>query len=163
MSEQFVKKDVFKIWVDTHKQLQEQQATYQNQILKNLSVEIRRVADNNEETNKNVGVLISLIKDETNLTRKILDQHILEFKLNKDYNKLKFNNLFKRQDTQDKILLKSAPVWKFWSNLSKKGKTILTSVTIAILVLVVQSYYIEWTKVDSKKEDVNHEAKKRNT
>lgn len=150
MSEDYVKKEVFKIWTDTHKELQNQQTTHQNEILTSLSNEIKRIADKGEETNKNVGSLIELIKEDNNLTRKILDQHIIEYDNNNDKNSEKFKNLFKRQDAQDKILIESAPVWKFWSGLSKKAKTLFTAIVLALSVLIAQNIFIDWSNGETQ-------------
>ncbi len=145
MSEEFVKKEVFKIWTDTHKELQNQQSDHQNRILQSLSEEIKRIADESKETNKNVEQLIEILKEDNQLTRRILDQHIVEYENNLKKYDQKFINLFKRQDAHDRIILESTPVWKFWSSLSKKAKTLLSAVILAVAVLAAQNFYTAWT------------------
>jgi hypothetical protein len=162
MSEDYVKKEVFEIWTDTHKELQTQQADHQNQILASLSTEIKRIADEGKETNKNVERLIGILKKDNQLTRNILDQHIIEYENNLKQNDKKFVNLFKRQETHDKIILESTPVWKFWSTLSKKAKTFLSTVILALAVLAAQNAYTSWSNGDNKVKGTQNENKTEN-
>jgi len=106
--------EMFKIYVDS----QSKHQTILHQELK--------------ETNKNLVSLIEVVREEVNTNKAILGEHILVYNRDKEDYKVRFKNLFKRQDKIDGMLTERAPAWFVFKTL-RKGLAIFLTAIIVLL------------------------------
>lgn len=105
--------EMFKIYVDS-------QSKHQTILHKEI-----------KETNKNLIKLIELVREEVSTNKSILNEHILEYNRDKQDYKIRFKNLFKRQDKIDGILIERAPVFTAYKGVSRGVKIFIGGIILA--------------------------------
>ena len=99
--------ETFKIWTGS-----------QDRLLDRHSKDIITTTNEIKEINKKFVELVSLVKDDINTTKKMIEIHIVEYAKDREQIDIRFTNLFQRQDKIDKILLQRQGAWIVFKGLS---------------------------------------------
>lgn len=134
---------------------QQQALKHQEKTLNRLSDEIRDVALENKETNKNLLEIINLVKEDGKTTKNILTQHINEYNRNEKQNNVRFKNLFQRQDAIDSILKEREPMWLAARTGGRFGKFFVSAIILSVAGAAGANLY----QALYKKEPIKQESK----
>jgi len=117
----------FKIWTNS-----------QDRLLDRHSKDIIAIANETKEIQKQLVEIVGLFKEDINVTKKMIEIHIVEYTKDREQIDIRFTNLFKRQDKIDKILLQRQNMWMVYKGLSWIAKLIVSSGIIAIIGSLVK-------------------------
>lgn len=85
-----------------------------------------------KEINSQLVEIVSLVKDDINTTKRMIELHIVEYRKDREQIDVRFTNLFKRQDKIDKIILQRQSMWMVFKGLSWIAKIFIIAVIGAI-------------------------------
>jgi len=84
-----------------------------------------------KEINKQLVEIVSLVKDDINTTKRMIELHIVEYTKDREQVDIRFTNLFQRYDKINKILLQRQSMWMFFKGLSWIAKLTMGGVILA--------------------------------
>jgi len=117
----------FKIWTSS-----------QDRLLDRHSKDIIAIANETKEIQKQLVEIVGLFKEDINVTKKMIEIHIVEYTKDREQIDIRFTNLFKRQDKIDKILLQRQSMYQWFKGLSWIVKTASTGVILTITASLVK-------------------------
>jgi len=104
----------------------------QDRLLDRHSKDIISIANETKEIQKQLVEIVGLFKEDINVTKKMIEIHIVEYTKDREQIDIRFTNLFKRQDKIDTILLQRQSMWMVYKGLSWMAKLFIGAVIVAI-------------------------------
>jgi len=112
--------ETFKIWTGS-----------QDRLLDQHSKDIK-------EINKQLVEIVSLVKDDINTTKSMIEHHIIQYDNDRKQINIRFTNLFKRQDKIDNILLQRQSMWIVFKGFSWFVKITVSGGILATITSIVK-------------------------
>ena len=119
--------ETFKIWTNS-----------QDRLLDRHSKDIISIANETKEIQKQLVEIVGLFKEDINVTKKMIEIHIVEYNKDREQIDIRFTNLFQRYDKINKILLQRQTMWMVYKGLSWIAKLIVSGGIIAFIGSLVK-------------------------
>jgi hypothetical protein len=91
-----------------------------------------------KEIHKQLVEIVGLFRGDINVTKNMIELHIVEYTKDREQIDTRFTNLFKRQNKIDKILLQRQSMWMFFKGLSWIAKIFIIAIVSAIAASLVK-------------------------